>query len=152
MSPFASCNKSDFKVRPLKFTDLSIVYQLLVELSPFKPDSESYRAVYEKVSRQENAAFLCAVDSEKVVGFASIFYLTRVRGGDLGLIEDVIVDGAYRRHGIGRMLLDALLAEAERKGVSKIILESSDMARPFYQSFGFELEGSLMKKILGRTS
>ena len=137
-------------VRPLEFTDLAAVYRLLVDLSPFQPDSDKYLSVYERVSQQRNALFLCAVDAGDVVGFASIFYVTRVRGGDVALIEDVIVDTSYRRGGIGHMLISALLRDADCRGASKVILESSVMARPFYEGHGFELGGPLLKKNLVR--
>ena len=148
MNEFQPNPAARLTIRPLELNDLAALYRLLFELSPFQPDSDKYLSIYERVSQQKNALFLCAVDAGDVVGFASILYVTRVRGGDVALIEDVIVDKAYRRGGIGHMLINALVQDAEFRSASKVILESSDMAQPFYEAHGFELGGPLMKKIL----
>ena len=151
MNEFQPNPATTVTIRPLELNDLAAVYQLLVEVSPFQPGADKYLSVYDRVSRQRNALLLCAVDTGVVVGFASIFYATRVRGGDVALIEDVIVDTAYRRVGIGHMLINELVRDAEIRGATKVILESSDMARPFYEAHGFELGGPLLKKNLVRT-
>lgn len=61
-------------------------------------------------------------------------------------IKQMWVDRAYRGQGYGRALLDAMVAEADRRGVRKIFVASYDFQAPgLYEKAGFvrvaELEG-----------
>ena len=61
-------------------------------------------------------------------------------------IKQMWVDEAYRGRGYGRALLEAMVAEAGRRGVSRVWVSSYDFQAPgFYERAGFkrmaELEG-----------
>lgn len=61
-----------------------------------------------------------------------------------GEISNVSVYPEYRRQGIGADLLQAVLAEGERRGITAFTLEvrcSNRAAIGLYESFGFEAEG-----------
>jgi predicted GNAT family N-acyltransferase len=58
-----------------------------------------------------------------------------------GRVGRVAVIKAYRRRGIGSMLMRALEAEATRAGLSRIWFHSQLSAVPFYRSLGYELFG-----------
>ena len=56
------------------------------------------------------------------------------------------MDAAYRGRGYGRLLLDAMVEEARRRGVSRVWLASYDFQAPrMYERVGFkrvaELDG-----------
>jgi predicted GNAT family N-acyltransferase len=61
--------------------------------------------------------------------------------GDAGRIGRMAVLPAARRHGVGSALLQALLAEAERRGLRRVSLAAQLHARPFYARFGFVADG-----------
>lgn len=48
----------------------------------------------------------------------------------------------YRGIGVGSAMLQALLAEAKRRGMAETVLHAQVHARPFYSRFGFHAEGS----------
>ena len=54
-----------------------------------------------------------------------------------GHIDRVYVSADHQRRGIGRMLLDALIAEARRAGLARLFTEASITARPFFEAHGF---------------
>jgi ribosomal protein S18 acetylase RimI-like enzyme len=61
-------------------------------------------------------------------------------------IKQMWVDEAFRGRGYGRALLDAMVAEAQRRGVSRVWVSSYDFQAPgFYERAGFkrmaELDG-----------
>jgi ribosomal protein S18 acetylase RimI-like enzyme len=59
-------------------------------------------------------------------------------------IEDIRVDGDFRRKGIGRMLMDAAAAWARENGFPALCLEAQDNnaeACRFYAAYGYTLKG-----------
>lgn len=71
-------------------------------------------------------------DGERLIGYG------RAVTDDIyrALIEDVIVDGAYRGHGIGAEIMRRLLERLAH--VEEIALVCHDGLIPFYQRLGFE--------------
>lgn len=61
-----------------------------------------------------------------------------------GFLEDLFVNEAMRRHGIGKILLEAAIAEAKKRKLYKLI-GTSRMARTdvhgFYEHYGFRKYG-----------
>lgn len=85
------------------------------------------------------ALTLVALCCGEVCGFLNARFL--FDEGDLNLIA---VLQKYRRQKIGSKLLDKLFGEAEKRGVSSLMLEvreSNRTAFSFYCSFGFEEVG-----------
>lgn len=54
-----------------------------------------------------------------------------------GHIDRVYVSADHQRRGIGRQLLDAIVAEARRVGLARLFTEASITARPFFEAHGF---------------
>lgn len=84
--------------------------------------------------------FGCArSDAGGVLGYVVAWFVV-----DEGEIANLAVAPAGWGQGIGRALLDASLAEAQRRGVETVYLEvrdSNSRARRLYQSRGFEEVG-----------
>jgi len=53
-------------------------------------------------------------------------------------IQDVVVDPAFRRHGVGSGIVRTLVAELRRRGVDWIALVGEPGTERFYRSLGFE--------------
>jgi putative acetyltransferase len=54
-----------------------------------------------------------------------------------GHIDRVYVSADHQRRGIGRQLLAAVMAEAQRVGIARLFTEASITARPFFEAQGF---------------
>jgi ribosomal-protein-alanine N-acetyltransferase len=85
------------------------------------------------------ARSLLAVEGEKAVGYMIYWLLPSEID-----IHNLAVHPAYRRQGIGRALLEAVIEEAKRcrfVGVTLEVRTSNEAAQRLYQSLGFVASG-----------
>lgn len=61
-----------------------------------------------------------------------------------GYVSNVFVLGQHRNRGLGRELLDAMLAFARERNYVRVILSPSDRARPLYERVGFDAPDELL--------
>ncbi len=57
--------------------------------------------------------------------------------GKKAYIMNMYTAPEYRRQGIAFRMLDVLIEEARKKGISQIALEATEMGRPLYEKYGF---------------
>jgi ribosomal-protein-alanine N-acetyltransferase len=77
-----------------------------------------------------------ARDDTGIVGYAGL----AVTGPDEAWIHNIAVRRDRQRAGVGRALLDDLLAEADRRGATHVLLEvavDNEPARTLYRRYGF---------------
>ena len=55
--------------------------------------------------------------------------------GPAGALYDIVVDVAHRGHGIGRLLLDATVAELESRGAPRVLLMTAERNEPAQRLF-----------------
>jgi GNAT superfamily N-acetyltransferase len=92
--------------------------------------------------------FVVEVDG-RVAGMAWLMLADRVptpsrphrRSGD---VQSVYVVPELRDHGVGGVLLGAVLDAAREHGLQRVTVHSSDRATPFYRRLGFTAEEKLM--------
>jgi GNAT superfamily N-acetyltransferase len=75
------------------------------------------------------------------VGFALFFHTYSTWEGTAGIhLEDIFVEEAARRHGVGKRLMQRLAAIALERGCARLELQVLDWnpARDFYQHLGLE--------------
>ena len=66
--------------------------------------------------------------------------VSTAEGGPSALVEDVVVAGAERRHGVGRRLLAALESWASKRGATRLQLLADRENLPalrFYEQLGW---------------
>jgi ribosomal-protein-alanine N-acetyltransferase len=83
--------------------------------------------------------YLVALDEEQVLGYAGLAVVDR----EEAWVQNIAVRRDAQRHGIGRSLLEALLAEAEGKA-GKVLLEvavDNAPAQRLYATYDFEPVG-----------
>jgi len=81
--------------------------------------------------------YLVALDGDEVLGYAGL----AVNPPDEAWVQNIGVRKAAQRRGLGRALLEALLAEAARQGVHHVLLEvaiDNAPAQKLYAAYGFE--------------
>lgn len=87
----------------------------------------------------ENYLFFVVEEDGEVIGYAGLSQIL-----DEGDITNVVIDERYRGRGLGRELLENLLAAGSGQGVNAFTLEvrvSNEAAVRLYESLGFEAEG-----------
>jgi ribosomal-protein-alanine N-acetyltransferase len=121
------------ELRPMTRDDLRAVMQLEEEL--FAPDTWTRAMYLEELGMTDTRYYLVAVDGEEVVGQAGL-----IAYPDEGHIATIGVTGARQGEGIGGRLLDALLAEADRRGTPVVLLEvraTDEATQGMYARRGF---------------
>jgi ribosomal protein S18 acetylase RimI-like enzyme len=108
------------------------------------PKTEHGYASYLATQMEEPSVIVLAAEQDgAVVGYtyagAEGFDYMSLRG-PAGVLYDIVVDPAYRGHGIGRMLLDATLAALEDRGAPRVVLstaERNEAAQRLFARAGF---------------
>jgi len=88
---------------------------------------------------REDALYLVALDNDCVCGIAGMYIVS----GE-GQIMNIAVREAFRRQGIGRLLLCSLINEGKKRGTGLFTLEVSsgnEAAIRLYERFGFREVG-----------
>ena len=78
---------------------------------------------------------------EKVIGFARVLtdYVYKA------MIFDVIVAASHRKAGLGRKIIERIIADKKLKDVTSFELYCPESIRPFYEKIGFSgCESTLM--------
>jgi GNAT superfamily N-acetyltransferase len=57
--------------------------------------------------------------------------------GKVGHILNISTEPAYRRRGLARRILQAIVGYATAQGITRLELQASEMGRPLYESVGF---------------
>lgn len=104
---------------------------------------EVKETLVEKMAVRDDADSVLAYDGDQVVGVLNCFEgFSTFRAAPLLNIHDIAVHSDYRRLGIGRQLLAAADAIAQRRGCCKITLEvlsENTSAIAAYQQNGFRM-------------
>ena len=119
-------------LRPMTRDDLGAVMRLEEEL--FAPDTWTRSMYAEELRMRDTRHYLVAVDGDEVVGYAGLIaYPEEAHVATIG------VGTAHQGQGIGATLLDALLAEADRR-CPVVLLEvraDDEATQAFYGRRGF---------------
>jgi ribosomal-protein-alanine N-acetyltransferase len=125
---------TDVSLRPMRWWHIGAVMEIEDEL--FGAEQWSPATFWSELAAGHH--YLVAIDADDVVlGYAGL----AVNPPDETWIQNVGVRRSAQRRGIGRLLVEALLAEAERRGVDKVLLEvavDNGPAQRLYAQYGFE--------------
>jgi ribosomal protein S18 acetylase RimI-like enzyme len=105
--------------------------------------AEGYGSFLGSQLRKRDVVVLVAEEKGEVLGYTyagieGIDYMAL--RGPAGVLYDIVVDPAHRRHGVGRRLLDATLAALTAKGAPRVVLSTADRneaAQRLFTSAGF---------------
>ncbi|MGH8867556.1 MAG: ribosomal protein S18-alanine N-acetyltransferase [Actinomycetes bacterium] len=112
-----------------------------VERGAFGPDAWSEPGFWSELAWwPESRYYVVAEEPEgELVGYAGL-----LSAADEATVQTVVVDPDKRGRGVGRRLLDDLLAEAVRRGAGTVWLEVREDNAPalaLYDAYGFERAG-----------
>lgn len=134
------------KVSPVKKEQMAEVIELLQSISEFKPKSDQYDRIWSDFNSQPNVHSIVAVLGDLVVGYGSVIIETKIRGGKIGHIEDIVTHSKFRKQGIGATILDALYEIGRENGSFKFALECKEHNVSFYEKCAYELSGLSMQR------
>ena len=83
-----------------------------------------------------------ATDEDEVIGCASMSYIWIMPTfshptGKRAHLMNVYTRSEYRRQGIARRMVELLIEETWKKGVTEISLDTTVLGKPLYESLGF---------------
>jgi len=121
----------------------ALLAELFAQEADFTPDAERQRRGLRLIlDNPECGRVYCASQAGIVIGMVSIlFTVSTAEGSRAAWLEDMVVDPAWRGHGIGRRLLQHALDEARLAGCTRITLLTDDdnhKAMRLYGRAGFE--------------
>lgn len=122
--------------RPLKEGDSNAVKALFHQLT----DGNSADISFKELVLDPKCHCVVAEVGDEIIGFGSLVRHTVPSKGEVGRIEDVIIDEKYRGKGFGREIMKELISIAKEEDVLQINLTSSSLrvaARSLYKSLGF---------------
>ncbi|KAI0565818.1 Acetyltransferase (GNAT) [Gracilaria domingensis] len=122
-------------------------FDVLAQLTKAPPLSPQQFSRLVRVQRELDVQLtLVAVRDGTVVGTASVLIEPKfIRGGrPCAHIEDVVIDASLRGMGVGKRLIQQLLAYAVEKGCYKVILDCAPDNVPFYHKCGFQQKETQM--------
>jgi GNAT superfamily N-acetyltransferase len=137
---------SRYRIRPAREGDLPALSDLLDELfaieTDFAPDrARQRRGLSALLNAGERACVLVAEERGKAIGMATCQVLiSTAEGGEVGLVEDVVVGAARRGQGVGQALVRELELWAKGRRLLRLQLLAdggNTAALRFYRRLGW---------------
>ena len=121
MVMFINKGYTQMEIRKIKLEDVEFVIDILQDISSFYPPKSKFKNIYQNFSNQYNVDGYVFVEENEIVGYGSINYETKIRGGKIGHIEDIIVKKEHRNKNIGITIIDTLIQKLNKKNVLKLL-------------------------------
>jgi GNAT superfamily N-acetyltransferase/catechol 2,3-dioxygenase-like lactoylglutathione lyase family enzyme len=146
-------------VRPASAEDLEAVVGLLREdvireVDESQEPASSYRTAFEEIRADAHQDLLVGEVDGVVVATAQVTWVRHLTyvGGLMCQLESVRVRSDRRGEGLGRQLVEHVVAEARARGAARVELTTNaqrERAQVFYSSLGFSPSHVGMKLYLG---
>ena len=136
-------------------SDLGAMADLLGELfsleSDFTPQREKQLAALSwLLDHPDHGRLFVLREGEALAGMANaLISISTAEGGPVLVLEDVIVAASHRGQGLGRRLVEYVLAWAHEAGLSRVTLladRDNAAALRFYQALGFEESAMVVRR------
>jgi GNAT superfamily N-acetyltransferase len=128
---------------------LGILFTQEAELNP-DPDKQR-RALEIILAEPARARIFVARDGEQVVAMAALHFTTSTaEGGKVAWFEDCIVRPQHRRKGLGKELLEFVIAQARAEGALRVMLLTDGdnaSAQALYRKSGFRDSAMLAMRL-----
>ncbi|MDR0734585.1 MAG: GNAT family N-acetyltransferase [Elusimicrobiota bacterium] len=143
----------NFQIRLCANDDYLPVFELLKQLWPdMELDYETLQVVYEKALKSDKQKLIVGLTAKKIIGFCSLTIRNNLwLAGNLGHIDELIVDKNFRGYGIGGKLMDEIIKIAKENNCKRIELDSAfhrKEAHKIYEHLGYENRAYLFSKII----
>lgn len=129
-------------------SDLPRVLALIQELAVYEREPDAVTNTLEMM-RQDGFGptpifgFFVLESGDDLIGLALFYTAYSTWKGRMLYLEDLVVTEAARRGGYGRLLFDAVVAEAQRTGAQRMkwqVLDWNEPAIAFYKKLGATIE------------
>lgn len=122
---------------------------------PLTELEQENRAYYmNALPRDEHiACFACA--DNKIIGCGGVCFYQEMPSpdnpsGKCAYLMNIYTQPAFRQNGVGRIIVEWLVGQAEERNITKIYLETSKQGHSLYRNMGFEDMPDYMKLTKGK--
>lgn len=124
---------TEFDLRSATLADLDAIWA--IEHAVFEREAWSIDMMRDELTADHRQYLVLLNEQGEIKGYGGLLAV-----GEDGDIQTIALDHEVRGAGHGRVLMDALLDEADSRGVRKVFLEvraDNPIARSLYASLGF---------------
>ena len=130
-----------YTIRPAQIADLAAIMEL--EHDAFASDYWSEASMRDELTASHTSYFVVARTTSAEPGYRVVGYagLAKLPGSAQSDVQTIAVESRERDKGLGRRLMEQLIAEARRLGATEIFLDvraDNPVAQHLYESLGFE--------------
>ncbi len=136
----------DYLIRKLNVSDYEKYLSLINQFRPTFFTLEDYKNTLSKI---ESNSVIWVIDyNNELIGTTTIIYEYKFihNISKSAHIEDVCIDKNHRNKGIGNLLINFVVNEANKEKCYKIILDCDANLEIFYKKSGLEKKGIQMAK------
>jgi ribosomal protein S18 acetylase RimI-like enzyme len=131
--------------------DYAAIFELLKQLWIDKQlNYQALQSVYENALKADRQKLIIGLIDNEIIGFCSLTIKNNLwQGGNLGHIDELVVDKNFRECGIGKKLMDEITKIAKENHCKQIELDSAfhrKKAHQFYENAGYEKRAYLFSK------
>lgn len=121
-------------IKKINPKDIEFVNSLICDAFNADPNLVTQK---EFLTQPQIHCFTASTDG-KIIGTATL-HVVQKTNRKLGLIEDVVVAPNTQGKGVGKALIEKLIAESKALDCYKVILSSKEKNVPFYERYGFSV-------------
>lgn len=145
-SPFMA--SGDLKLRKAEKSDAEQIFALAREFAvTFRPERAQFDAALPQLLENEDTLLVVATLDGVVRGYLLGFTrLTLFANGPVAWVEEAMIERGYRRHGIGRRLLEEFESWARSRGAGYVAL-ATRRAAEFFDALNYEVAGTYYRKM-----
>lgn len=132
-------NSAPTEIRNAVTADASEMARLSAELGYPVSSAEMLRRL-EVLLPNERHHVVVVASGDRLLGWAHVEQRFSVEGGAKGELVGLVVDSTARRHGWGRVLVEAAEEWALAQGLPSLTVRSNaarELSHPFYESLGY---------------
>ncbi len=128
-------------IRKANQQDFSAILFLIKEFAIFQKTPEKVTITLEQMIASESLfrCFLAETIDKKIAGFASFYFVYNLWSGKGLYLDDLYVTDAFRKQGIGKLLLEVIIQSAKDEQCKKLrwqVSKWNDNAVDFYKKMG----------------
>tara|TARA_R110002020_G_scaffold41067_11_gene121120 strand:+ start:3728 stop:4162 length:435 start_codon:yes stop_codon:yes gene_type:complete len=130
-------------IRIISDSEVFSIIPLLQKLGNYKVSEKLLKDRLQEMT-QQNYECLGIFEEEKLIGTCGLWFQTRHYAGRSLEMDHVIIDDAYRSHGIGKMMVEYISDYAKKKSCNWIELNSyvhNFPSHKFFYNQGFVAKG-----------
>jgi diamine N-acetyltransferase len=138
-------NTMNITIRKAGEPDFEVILSLIKEFAIFQKTPEKVSITLDEMMANGNLfqCFVAETEDKKIIGFASFFFAYYSWSGKAIYLDDLYVTNAFRKHGIGKMLLQQIIEMAKNSACKKVRWQVSKWntnAIEFYQKISAAID------------